>query len=557
MQREGFGSFTDDVYLYHLYHRGSLSGAEYLPSGLIRIDLRDNSWMHTQFDTPIGFPKALTEFSSQGIGIFIDHDKEIPENQAPDGNWAGGYIYKIDVSNPNAKLIRITDEKVFWHDLKKEGDEFYVFGFNGGNNLVRALDVNGNLGSFVNIGLAGGALEVVNQQIIVAPYGEVPANLILLDRNNLNQQQKIDLPSTVGKIHEITAVENAEGTYTFYLFHEEDPNIKNGLGYGPQGIFNNVIPSGVRTVSKFDFNSDGLHDLLINTNGESSIWINDGWGRMIEAAGVLPAGAFNVHIASDLLIWMGWRGATPQLGYGAIPRLDTRDAASALLKQIDSSESGVDIVSGPNSVALISDKHVYYLDWDGFASQASISIQAQYSFDRRDYLYANPEASKISNSIFVSAYIRSEDKTDFFSTGIERALFQDGFFAFDTAGNAGQAYRIYKAAFDRAPDLDGLGYWISVMDGGAALAEVAGGFIGSNEFQSRYGTASDTDFIRLLYENVLDRQPDAEGYGYWQDAMSLGLSREGLLIQFSESPENKSNVAGLIANGIEYTPFIS
>jgi hypothetical protein len=140
---------------------------------------------------------------------------------------------------------------------------------------------------------------------------------------------------------------------------------------------------------------------------------------------------------------------------------------------------------------------------------------------------------------------------------VERIVFSESAIGFDTNGVAGQAYRIYKAAFDRAPDLTGLGFWINAMDKGAALTGVAGGFIGSEEFQSRYGQASDMDFIKLLYENVLDRQPDAGGYAFWQDAMARGLSREGLLIEFSDSEENKANVAGLIANGIEYTPFIS
>jgi len=35
-----------------------------------------------------------------------------------------------------------------------------------------------------------------------------------------------------------------------------------------------------------------------------------------------------------------------------------------------------------------------------------------------------------------------------------------------------------------------------------------------------------------------------------------GLSRDQLPIEFSDSRENKANVAGLIANGIKYTPFI-
>lgn len=126
----------------------------------------------------------------------------------------------------------------------------------------------------------------------------------------------------------------------------------------------------------------------------------------------------------------------------------------------------------------------------------------------------------------------------------------------DTEGVAGQAYRIYKAAFDRAPDLAGLGYWINAMDEGADLASVAGGFITSAEFQSQHGSVGNSDFIRLLYENVLDRQPDDQGYAFWQGAMSSGTTREEILTSFSESTENKANVAGLISNGIEYTTFV-
>ncbi len=140
---------------------------------------------------------------------------------------------------------------------------------------------------------------------------------------------------------------------------------------------------------------------------------------------------------------------------------------------------------------------------------------------------------------------------------IERLFFSDATVALDTDGVAGQAYRIYKAAFDRVPDLPGLGYWINDMDGGTSLTTVATGFIASEEFQSRYGSVvSDHDFITLLYANVLDRTPDQQGLDYWINDMKAGMSRAAVLASFSESDENQLNVVGLIANGIEYTPFI-
>ncbi len=51
-------------------------------------------------------------------------------------------------------------------------------------------------------------------------------------------------------------------------------------------------------------------------------------------------------------------------------------------------------------------------------------------------------------------------------TNIERLQFNDGTLAFDTTGNAGQVYRLYKAALDRTPDQSGLGYWIKQLDAG-------------------------------------------------------------------------------------------
>lgn len=153
--------------------------------------------------------------------------------------------------------------------------------------------------------------------------------------------------------------------------------------------------------------------------------------------------------------------------------------------------------------------------------------------------------------------IKGRDGTDTVAN-VERLQFSDSNLALDIEGIAGQAYRIYKAAFDRAPDAEGLGFWINQMDEGTDLTSVAQGFIGSQEFESMYGEATDNEFIELLYENVLDRQPDAQGYEFWKDTMhEAGLTREEVLVEFSESIENVNNTEDLISNGITYNPFFS
>jgi len=134
-------------------------------------------------------------------------------------------------------------------------------------------------------------------------------------------------------------------------------------------------------------------------------------------------------------------------------------------------------------------------------------------------------------------------------------VFDDGRVALDVDGASGQAYRLYQAAFDRMPDLAGLGYWLGRMEAGVSLAQVAASFVGSAEFGALAGpTATAGDFVTLMYDNVLQRQPDQAGLAYWIDAMEKGMSRADMLVQFSESRENVARVVGSIEHGIDFLP---
>ncbi|WP_194725882.1 DUF4214 domain-containing protein [Noviherbaspirillum malthae] len=134
---------------------------------------------------------------------------------------------------------------------------------------------------------------------------------------------------------------------------------------------------------------------------------------------------------------------------------------------------------------------------------------------------------------------------------VERIEFSDVAVAFDGNAQAGQAYRLYQAAFDRKPDLPGIGYWMDKLEKGVQLLDVAYGFINSPEFQSKYGpNLSNKDFVTLLYKNVLHREPDASGAVYWEKALQDGVSRAQILLGFSESVENRSQVI-VGANGSE------
>jgi subtilisin-like proprotein convertase family protein len=137
-------------------------------------------------------------------------------------------------------------------------------------------------------------------------------------------------------------------------------------------------------------------------------------------------------------------------------------------------------------------------------------------------------------------------------TNIERVAFEDGMLAFDTNGTAGFGYRIYQAAFDRTPDAQGLSFWVKQLDKGMSVTEVAGRFIDSSEFKSMYGTGvGDDTFVTKLYKHVLQRDPDAGGKSFWLDQLeNHTYDRAEVLARFSDSTENRHNVAHHIENGI-------
>ncbi|MFK7834994.1 MAG: DUF4214 domain-containing protein [Sulfitobacter sp.] len=141
-----------------------------------------------------------------------------------------------------------------------------------------------------------------------------------------------------------------------------------------------------------------------------------------------------------------------------------------------------------------------------------------------------------------------------FLVGVERLVFADGERAFDVDGIAGQAYRLYQAAFDRTPDTPGLGFWIDVLDAGdTTLDDAADFFMTSTEFAETYAPPASQaydDFLTLLYNNVLDRDPDQAGFAFWQQQQVNGITRAEVLVYFSESVENVAKTADATADGI-------
>jgi hypothetical protein len=108
--------------------------------------------------------------------------------------------------------------------------------------------------------------------------------------------------------------------------------------------------------------------------------------------------------------------------------------------------------------------------------------------------------------------------------------------------------RLYRAAFGREAETDGLRYWVDRRDGGLTLTSMARLFSGTPEFRNAYDQLGDTAFVTAIYRNILGRDPEAAGRDYWVGRLADGMARHQLLASFSESAEHKgrTGVAGTI-----------
>ena len=140
---------------------------------------------------------------------------------------------------------------------------------------------------------------------------------------------------------------------------------------------------------------------------------------------------------------------------------------------------------------------------------------------------------------------------------IERLQFSDSWYAIDES--TAQVFRLYQASLGRASDAWGLGYWMDRADNGTSMRMIAEEFLTQKEFYEIYGENSSNEvFLGKLYENVLNRQPDAEGFAYWMYRLTGTVedsNRAQVMLEFSESVENKVQVYSVTSSGMEFEPW--
>ena len=94
--------------------------------------------------------------------------------------------------------------------------------------------------------------------------------------------------------------------------------------------------------------------------------------------------------------------------------------------------------------------------------------------------------------------------------------------AFPITTAADKIASLYVGYFGRAADPDGLNYWVSQLNGGMSLAAIANSFAVQPEATTLYAflaapNVGNVDaFIKAIYQDLFNRDPDAAGLAYWR-----------------------------------------
>ena len=96
--------------------------------------------------------------------------------------------------------------------------------------------------------------------------------------------------------------------------------------------------------------------------------------------------------------------------------------------------------------------------------------------------------------------------------------------------------RLYELVLGRTPDKNGWLFWKNLLlTRQQSGTGVAFGFIFSQEYQRK--NTADAGYVEMLYQTILGRSFDASGKAFWLERISQGMSRYGIFAGFSNSRE--------------------
>lgn len=128
--------------------------------------------------------------------------------------------------------------------------------------------------------------------------------------------------------------------------------------------------------------------------------------------------------------------------------------------------------------------------------------------------------------------------------------------------------QLYTGYFNRAPDSEGLNYWIGRLNSGMGLLEIAQSFSVQPEATALYGFLNTSSrgapdsFLDSIYRNLFNRPIETEGLNYWKSELASGKPVGRAIVDIISGAmgadktivDNKTAVGQFYANRVEDYP---
>jgi hypothetical protein len=99
----------------------------------------------------------------------------------------------------------------------------------------------------------------------------------------------------------------------------------------------------------------------------------------------------------------------------------------------------------------------------------------------------------------------------------------------------------YNTYLGRAPDAQGLAWWTGRMQAGVTDEQLEAALTSSSEFVQQSG-GTDPAWVEAMYTDLLERAPDLDGLSYWVSQLQLGASRYQIALHIAASVEREAMV---------------
>ncbi|MGH1425708.1 MAG: DUF4214 domain-containing protein [Pseudooceanicola sp.] len=333
------------------------------------------------------------------------------------------------------------------------------------------------------------------------------------------------------------------------VFGAFDPNQMFRGGYGDIRIFSDIRTQREIAVNWDTFLNDpeNVPNLVANwrpnaqtgdiesfVTGTPDLYANFGNGSNVVNGHVSEFG----EAGHDLL--QGEDGNDTLDGGGGNDTLDGGTGADSLI-----GGAGRDMVSYESSAKgmFVDMGDTTKNSGDGFGD-IYVSIENLRGSAHDDTLIGDAADNRIEGLVGDDSLL-GQDGSDILIGGIGNDTLNGGTVNDDADPATAQVFRYFNATLDRAPAATGVSTVLGQYNEGMTAVDLAQNLVASREFQGKYGQTNSTEFVTLLFENVLDRLPNAAGLANWvQQLDSNTLTRAEVVIGFADSLEFKEKTAG-------------